>query len=633
MLVKPKGKRGLGFSADVIPICLEYLAASIENTVDDIHIIDMEFENHSFQRLLERFHPDLVGVTMSATDHREGLRLARIAKENNASTVLGGYHPSAIPDELLSHSQVDMIVRGEGELTIRELVQQGSPEDILGVSYKKNGQITHNEDRPLVANLDSLPFPSRRLRRYEYKIHLGNHGRELDVISMSRGCWGRCSFCCEPMMSKSLQRFRSPENVMEELLEVASFHKGRPLRVFVTDPNFMGDPEKIDHLCDLLQRHKLNLSLSVMTRVDTIVRHPELVEKMCDNGIIDYELGFESSNQRDLNGTKKCMTVAMQKKAVKILRDNGVTVSGTFVIGLPGQTEQEIKQFPVYAKEIGVMNCAFGVATPFPGTEFYNILDEKSLIVERDWNKYDEMHSVFRLDGLSRKRLEELETYCMARFWTLNTLLDNLRVLQKRSGKKLSLRDFVKGIVAKVEFGRDASSDLMKEGFDGHLKTVLEAMADAQPNEEQIEMDIGGLVEISRFLDILGAQKMQFTINYEQLTPISYVIKTTKSSKSSVKYIRMISGKEEDATISVDIDLNDLMTTVNDDLSLNPMRTCVFLLKSARSIKGIWNTIRLVTASAIELGHTYLIKINKQEMLSPPLRKKAFFKYASYRHQ
>ena len=191
MLVKPKGKRGLGFSADVIPIGLEYLGASIENTVDDIHIIDMEFEKYSFQRLLERFHPDLVGVTMSATDHKEGLRLAKIAKENDAATVLGGYHPSAIPDELLSHSQVDMIVRGEGELTIRELVQKGSPEDVLGVSYKKDGQITHNEDRPLVANLDSLPFPSRRLRRYEYRIHLGNDGRELDVISMSRGCWGR----------------------------------------------------------------------------------------------------------------------------------------------------------------------------------------------------------------------------------------------------------------------------------------------------------------------------------------------------------------------------------------------------------------------------------------------------------
>ena len=606
MLVKPKGKRGLGFSADVIPIGLEYLAASIEKTVDDIHIIDMEFENHSFQHLLELFHPDLVGVTMSAMDHNEGLRLAKIAKENNAATILGGYHPSAIPDELLSHPQVDMIVRGEGELTIKELVQKGSPEGVLGVSYKKYGQITHNKDRPLLGNPDSLPFPLRQLRRYEYKIHLGNHGRELDVISMSRGCWGRCSFCCEPVMCKSLQRFRSPENVMEELLEIASFHKGRPLHVFVTDPNFMGDPEKVDRLCGLLQRYKLDLILSVMTRVDAIVRHPGLVEKMCNNGILYYELGFESSNQRDLNGTKKCITTDMQKKAVKILRDNGVTVSGTFVIGLPGQTEQEIKQFPVYAKEIGVMNCAFGIATPFPGTEFHKVLDEKGLIVERDWNKYDEMHSVFRLDGLSGKRLEELETYCMARFWTLNTMVDNLKVLQKRSGKRVSLIDFIKDIMAKVEFGKDAGGDLRKEEFDGHLKTVLEAMVDAEANEEQRRIDIGSVVEISRFLNFLGTQKMQFTLNYKELTPISYIVKTTKSSKSTVKYIKMISGKEDDATISVDIDLNELMNSVNDDLSLNPMRTFVFLLESVGSIKGLWNMLRLCTASAIELGHTYL---------------------------
>lgn len=606
MLVKPKGKRGLGFSADVIPIGLEYLAASIEKTVDDIHIIDMEFENQSFQRLLKLFQPDFVGITMAATDHNEGLHLAKIAKENNATTVLGGYHPSAIPDELLSHSQVDMIVRGEGELTIKELVQKGSPEDILGVSYKKDGQITHNENRPLVANLDSLSFPSRWLRRHEYKIHLGNHRRELDVISMSRGCWGRCSFCCEPMISKSKQRFRSPENVMKELLEIVSFHKGRPLQVFVTDPNFMGDPKKVDRLCDLLQRYKLDMALSVMTRVDAIVRHPELVKKMCDNGILYYELGLESSNQRDLNDTKKCITVDMQKEAVKILRDNSVTVSGTFIIGLPGQTEQEIKQLPEYAKEIGVMNSAFGIATPFPGTEFYKILAKKSLIVDRDWNKYDEMHSVFRLDGLSRERLEELETYCMVRFWTLNTLLDNLRILQMRSGHKISLRDFVRGIMAKVEFGKNAGNDLRKEEFDGHLKTVLESMADTVAKEEQRGMDVSSVVEISRFLDILGAQKMQFTINYQELTPISYVIKTTKSSKSNVKYIKMISGKEDDTTISVDIDLNELMKSVNDDLSFNLMRTCVFLLKSAGSIKGLWSTLRLFTASAIELGHAHL---------------------------
>ncbi|MHA1919772.1 MAG: cobalamin-dependent protein, partial [Promethearchaeota archaeon] len=107
LLVKPKGRKGLGFSVDVIPIGLEYIAASIEKEVDKVWIIDMEFEKHPFQHFLDTLHPDLVGITMSATDHNEGLRLAKITKDNGIMTILGGYHPTAIPDELLSHPQID----------------------------------------------------------------------------------------------------------------------------------------------------------------------------------------------------------------------------------------------------------------------------------------------------------------------------------------------------------------------------------------------------------------------------------------------------------------------------------------------------------------------------------------------
>ena len=155
VLVKPRGRKGLSFLYDVIPIGLEYIVASIEKDVDDVHIIDMELEDQPFQYFLDVFDPDLVGISMSATDHNEGLRLAKITKKNGATTVLGGYHPTAIPDELLSHPQVDIIVRGEGELTVKELVQKGSPEGVLGISFKKGKQIIHNPDRPPIGDLDS----------------------------------------------------------------------------------------------------------------------------------------------------------------------------------------------------------------------------------------------------------------------------------------------------------------------------------------------------------------------------------------------------------------------------------------------------------------------------------------------
>ena len=613
LLVKPQGRKGLGFASDLIPIGLEYIAASIENVVEDVYIVDMELEQNSFKYFLELFRPDLVGITMSATDHDEGLRLAKIAKENDVTTVMGGYHPTLAPDELLSHPQVDMVVRGEGEHTTKELVQKGYPNGVLGVSYKEDGKVIYNEDRPAIKDLDSLPFPARHLRRHKYN-GMNRKGREADVICTSRGCWGRCSFCCEPVMNRSHQRFRSPENVMKELLEIVSFHNGKPLQILVVDPNFMGDPERIDRLCDLLQEHKLDIKFSVMTRVDSIAIHPQLIKKMCDNGFLDYELGIESPKLKDLKNTRKGITLEMQRKAVKILRANGANVSGTFVIGLPGQTEEQIKQFPVYAKEIGLMNAAFGIATPFPGTEFYNSLDKKDLIVERDWTKYDEMHSVFKLDGISRKRLEELETYCMARFWTLNTLLDRAKVLRKRSGKKTTLKDFLEDIFEKVTFGRNAGCDLRKGEFENHLKAVLEAIVDAESEERARKIGMHDVVEMSRFLGILGSQKIQCTFIYKEQPPVSYIIKTKSSSSGKVEYIKTILGKQDDATISVDIDLNDVIKSVNDDLSFNPIGTFVFLVRSARCLKGVWNVLRLCAAISIGFGISFFHERTKDKM-------------------
>ena len=605
LLVKPKGRKGLCFASDVIPIGLEYIAASIENVVEDIHIIDMELERRSFKYFLDLFRPDLVGITMSATDHDEGLRLAKIAKENGIATILGGYQPTLVPDELLSHLQVDMVIRGEGEYTMKELVRKGCPNGVLGVSYNEGGSVIHNEDRPMIEDLDSLPFPTRHLRRHKYN-HMHSKGRELDVICTSRGCWGRCSFCCEPVMNKSHQRFRSPENVVAELLKITSFHEGKPLRILVVDPNFMGDPERIHHLCDLLRERKVDILFSVMTRVDSVAKNPQLIKKMCDSGFLDYELGIESPNLKDLKSTRKGMRPEMQGKAVKILRDNGANVSGTFVIGLPGQTEEEIKQFPVYAKELGLMNAAFGIATPFPMTEFYHNLDKNGLIIERDWTKYDEMHSVFRLDGISMARLEELETYCMARFWTLNTLLDRAKVLQRRSGKKISLKDFVDDIVGKMTFGKDAGFDLRGGAFENHLKAVLEAIVDAESEERVRKIGMHDVLEMSRFLRILGSQKIQCTLMYKEQPPVSYIIKTRCSSSGRVEYIKTISGKQDDATISVDIDLNGVMNSVNDDLSFNPIGTFISLAGSARSLKGIWNVFRLCGGICMDFSIAFL---------------------------
>ena len=122
LLVKPSGRRGLSFAMDVVPVGLEYIAAYIEDAVEEVYIVDMEKERRTFQRLLDLYRPDLVGITLSATEHNEGLHLAEIAKKRGITTVVGGYHPTGIPDLMLSYPQVDLVVRGEGERDRKSVV-------------------------------------------------------------------------------------------------------------------------------------------------------------------------------------------------------------------------------------------------------------------------------------------------------------------------------------------------------------------------------------------------------------------------------------------------------------------------------------------------------------------------------
>jgi radical SAM superfamily enzyme YgiQ (UPF0313 family) len=563
----------------------------------------MELEQSSFHTFLDALNPNLVAITMSATDHEEGLRIAKIAKEKGCATVLGGYHPTAIPNELLSHPQVDLIVRGEGEHTMKELVLGDSFKDISGLSFKEDGKKVHNSDRPLNQDLDALPFPARHLRRHEYKDHIMfDKDRETEVITMSRGCWGRCSFCCEPMMCRGHQRFRSPENVMKELLEIVSFHKGRPLSILVTDPNFMGSPKRIERLCDLLHQYKLDITFSVLVRADSVVRNSELIKKMCENGILRYEMGIESLKAEDLKNIRKNITVEIQEKAAKILGDNGARVGGTLVIGLPGQTEEEIKRFPLYAREIGLTGAAFGVATPFPGTEFYRELEQEGLIVEHDWTRYDEMHSVFELKHVSRERLEELATYCHARFWTLDTLIEQARFSLK-SGRKVSLEDFIGGILNAVRFGWNTAADLQTENLSTHWKIAAEAGADPCVEEYTREFGVHNIIEFPPFLfRVLGEQTIQLTIKSEGVPITSYIIKTTAGT---VEYVKALSGRMEDATINLDVDLNDLDLSMGNTSNRELLKNCIRATISLRGIDEIWHRMRLV--AAIGLGSTQII--------------------------
>ncbi len=598
LLVKPSGRHGLSFAFDIIPTGLEYIAAYIEDVVDNVDIIDLEMEQPkpfkiAMADFLDKLKPDLVGISMCATEHTEGLELARLVKERGIHTVLGGYHPTAIPDELLSHPQVDMIVIGEGEQTMRELVIKGHPKGIDGIFYKEGGKVIKNPKRAFINDLDSIPPPARHLRRYKYHFTLVR-GREHDVLTTSRGCWGGCSFCCEPTMSNRHQRYRSPENVIAEILEISKYHNNKPLSIEITDPHFMGKPRLVDKLCDMLSEHKLDIEFISKVRPDSMAKNPDTVRKMISVGVLGFEMGIESPNQSDLKSTSKGLKSDVHVRAVENIQKAGGSAGGSFVIGLPDHTEEEILQFPIYAKKLGLLSSAFAIATPFPDTKFYDELDDAGLIFETDWNRFDEMHSVFKTKHLSRERIHELAAYCMAKFWTIDTFLEKERRNMMRRGYKQHIFEFIGHKVTYIKFGAGAGSQVHDGNYRNHVEEVMKAAVEPDIKVYTQRIGVQDIIEMGGFLRKLGPQKIQITISSRGVKALSLIIKTTKTK---VEYIETITDKVDDSTINFDLELNDLnLESPEPMVRRDKIRVLGKAIASNKGFKRQFNLMRLFYA-------------------------------------
>lgn len=521
LLVSPNGPTGLSFALNPIPLGLECIAACIKDTVEDVMIYDEFLDKGSFSNLLATFLPDLVGVSMSATEHDTGKRLIDKVKRFDARipVIAGGFHPSGAPGVVFDTMQCDAVVRGEGEPVFLDIVQGKSWEGIAGLSYRKNGTIEHNPDREQVKDLDALPYPARDLRAkrgYVYKNNLAPE-RAYDLMYFGRGCWGKCTFCCEPYFSSGKQRYRTPERAFGEIMEIHAQHGKKPLRILISDPNILGQHKPVERLAELLIEagngagRPIDITFQVMSRAEHVVSHPGVVEKMIRAGMISWELGLESSNEEDLVLTKKQIPLEKQERAVHILRSLGGEVLGTYVIGLESQTRAFIKTLPERGRAIGCASCAFGIATPFPGTGFWDDMHRKGRIIETNWARFDENNAVISHPELSPKELEDLRSWCMGRFWNLDVVVEQYRIQGIRVGPfrrhfKANLAEFFQSVAGKLLFAASAGGELaskhegkaesqkdhymksMKSIFSAFINPRVEAYFTAHPMHHVVEM-------------------------------------------------------------------------------------------------------------------------------------------------
>lgn len=449
---------------------LETITANILDVVD-VKIINAKVRNLTLSELMKEvkaFNPDVVGISCCFTIGIDfSLRVAEESKKEGYATVLGGWHPNFVPSDLLEYNYVDVVVRGEGEITFRELIQGRELEDIEGISYKKHGKLINNPDRPLINDLDSLPIPARYLRHDD--SHFQMFYMPVDAIETSRGCPHRCTFCNIHLFYRGTYRTKSPERVLEELKIIDKEKESSLQNVFIVDDNFTSNMKRVEKICDLIIEEGINLDFMCQSRMDVIRRYPNIIRKMSKAGFWAFFCGIESFNQDSLNSIQKRVKLKDIIKSINILHKNNIVIVGSMLVGSRlDEQEQDTEAMIEIVKKLGIDFPIYSIMTPLPGTKFRDLLTGNNIKYSQQWNDYNFTTATNRLKNLSKKQLEHLlfkayhEGY-FKRNW-MNTLL---RLYKKKGLKYLlsnksfrAVRDFL-GFYWNIRNSQDAPNSIL----------------------------------------------------------------------------------------------------------------------------------------------------------------------------
>jgi len=330
-------------------------------------------------RNIKTFKPDIVGISVKTVKVPSALKIAKICKEINEriKVVAGGFHATISPQDLLHSNEVDFVVRDEGEETFKELagcIKRGSTRfsEISGISFKgKNGNLLNNPPRPLIKDLDILPYPKRELLMDNETYSQD----QLGWIITTRGCPYDCHFCNSKAIWNRTVRFRGLRNVISEI----DYLKGKygVSNLNVIDDSFTVNKKRIFEFCKALVQEQKRISWSCITRADLI--DDEMIKIMKMAGCTKIDIGIESGNERIQNLIGKGITLDQVREAARILKRNRMFWTGFFMMGFPTETKEDILETLKFMKELSPNWVCLSIFTPYPGTKLYAIAKEKGL--------------------------------------------------------------------------------------------------------------------------------------------------------------------------------------------------------------------------------------------------------------
>ncbi|MFW6146147.1 MAG: B12-binding domain-containing radical SAM protein [Planctomycetota bacterium] len=373
------------------PLGIETLAAHARDYAD-VTLADMRrrrggVEAHASWLVAQA--PDMIGVTMNSAPHTKySVALARAVKRLNGDlcVIVGGQQATFLSEELLATGDIDAVVRGEGELTLSEILATGGFAGVAGVSWRDGDRIRHEADRPLIDDLDTVRQPARDLLPDRSRYRVGAY--RVEGLETSRGCPHRCSFCSVRNFHRGRWRPKSVERVMAEIDDLLERYPEEKV-IYFADDSFATDMRRVEKLCRAIAERRSNAYFWCQARGDALLAHPEVVEWMGKARFAAVLMGIETPIPRLMAEARKGATIQQIMDAIDLLHAHDIGVWGTFVLGLPGETPAETATSAAFIPTAGADVVQITVATPIPGSELYERAKDEGSLITHDWDAFD----------------------------------------------------------------------------------------------------------------------------------------------------------------------------------------------------------------------------------------------------
>lgn len=437
------------------PLGIGYIGSFLEKNGHECTIIDANatrLKNETVAGEIKKLEPDIIGIHSNVVKARSAILLSKLIKsELKVPVILGGPYPTSLPEYVLRESDCDAVVVGEGEETMRELVEKREWDGIEGIALPRDGGMVRTPPRPLIEDLDSLPFPAYHLFP-DLGLYTTRARKKLIAsIITSRGCPYGCIYCNKNIFGKRF-RARSPENVTAEIEYLADEFGVR--HIDIVDDNFTLDTDRAMRIADLIISKNLDMEIAchVGLRAERVTK--ELLVKLERAGVFQIGIGVESGDPEIQKAIKKNLDLERVKKVVGWAREAGIKVNGFFMLGLPYETRESMERTIAFALEMDPHIAQFHITIPFPGTPLYDLIAaEGRFLVSTEGgvlSDYFKTDVLFEFGGLKREDVVEYTKKAYRKFY-----LRPKKIFELISSPR-SLTEMMWYLDAAVQYGKNA---------------------------------------------------------------------------------------------------------------------------------------------------------------------------------